>query len=224
MKKYHELAVVKDGNKRVGFLLKEGGASIVTPVQYVSEDKFKKLVSDNLVQYFVSSTCDRGYDLGYTDEEMANLPPIYNKINSIKDYFKYDMVLRYGELIRAFKGGIPYIYLSSGMRATPDCEDVYGGYVFYANGFNYNAWMNSFLSNMNYMEVKLHQNLWAYQDICCSCSNCARFMCSFEFLKVIKNNKSAYISCKGIPITLELMGGKTIPADRIKEVTKILEG
>lgn len=223
MKKFHEVAVVKDGNKRVGFLLKEGGASTVTPVQYVSEDKFKKLVSANLVQYFVPSTCDRGYDLGYTNEEMANLPPIYNKISNIKDYFKYDMVLRYEELIRAIKGGIPYIYLSSGMRVL-EYQDVYGGYVFYANGFNYNAWMNSFLNNMRSLEVKLHQNLWTYQDICCSCSNYARFMCSFEFLKVIKNSKSAYISCKGLPISLELMDSRTISIDRIKEVTRILEG
>lgn len=46
MKMYHEVAVVKDGNKRVGWLLKKGTVGSNPPfMEYVDEAKFTQMVS-----------------------------------------------------------------------------------------------------------------------------------------------------------------------------------
>ena len=70
MKQIHEVAVVKDGNKRVGWLVKTGLANTLSGLCYVTEESFKGMVKENVVQYFVME--GGNLTIKYTEEEIKN--------------------------------------------------------------------------------------------------------------------------------------------------------
>ena len=90
MKRFHEVALVKDGNKHVGFLLKDGRTYEVVPYFYVTKEEFEKLVKENQVQYLV---WDNGLKIKYSDfenEELRNLQMFRYPV-SLKDYYKSEV-------------------------------------------------------------------------------------------------------------------------------------
>lgn len=109
-RKWHEVAHVKDGNTRVGWLLKNGGVQDLTPVKYVTDEQFNKMVHMNQVQYFVPKG-DR-YDIGYTKEELVTLRKLgASGVDTLSGYLKNDICLqkRYLDAI----GVRPYAHLMS---------------------------------------------------------------------------------------------------------------
>lgn len=92
MKRFHEVAHVKEGNKRVGYFLKQGDVTQVGAWYYCSQEDFCKLVRQHQVQYFEPDSSGMPY-IVYSDEELAVLRT-FNADNAAytgKDYWKYDM-------------------------------------------------------------------------------------------------------------------------------------
>lgn len=112
MKMYHEVAVVKDGNRRVGWLLMKGTVGSNFPfMEYVSEVKFTQMVSQGMVQFFVTE--GNQLKIEYTDEEIKLLKK-YKMItiySNLKDFLSHDINLQFRYLQTAMTGGTPYVYV-----------------------------------------------------------------------------------------------------------------
>lgn len=112
MKMYHEVAVVKDGNKRVGWLLKKGIVSSNPPfLEYVDEAKFTQMVSQGLVQFFITES--NQLKIEYTDEELKLLKKykMTTTYSNLKDYLSHDINLQLRYLQTAMTRGTPYVYV-----------------------------------------------------------------------------------------------------------------
>ncbi|MBO5387278.1 MAG: hypothetical protein J6A59_03960 [Lachnospiraceae bacterium] len=78
MKRYHECAIVKDGNKRVGYFYTDmNGASVLKdkdlkPWIYADANKFTQLVAANQVQYLTLGP-NNSIICKYTEEEVQSL-------------------------------------------------------------------------------------------------------------------------------------------------------
>jgi hypothetical protein len=109
MKQYHELATIKDGNRRAGYIITNSQVisdPLATSWQLVSAEQFEELVKNNRVQYLV-------YDNGtikcrYTDEEKESLHKMMKGRNAKKfieeteqNYFNMDCVFRYDHITLA---------------------------------------------------------------------------------------------------------------------------
>lgn len=98
MKEYHECAIVKDGNKRVGYFIqntkgKESMSAIMTePWELVDKDTFESLVKDNKIQFLVYE--NRTVKCRYTDEEKDSLL----KLCGVKEKFIEDTERNYFDL------------------------------------------------------------------------------------------------------------------------------
>lgn len=69
MKQLHELASIKDGNKRVGYVMKVGGPEFYSKWYLADEAAFAKTVREGKVQYFESD--EKGNPIiKYTNEEL----------------------------------------------------------------------------------------------------------------------------------------------------------
>lgn len=73
MKQYHEVALIKDGNEHVGYVLKEGGVTALSPYKAFPMSSFNKYVQAGKVQYF--QWVNGKAVVKYTDEELATLHP-----------------------------------------------------------------------------------------------------------------------------------------------------
>lgn len=71
MKMYHEVAYIKDGNKTVGYIVKEGDVRSINPYRIMNKEQFTRAVSQNLVQYFQIE--NGSAVVKYTDEELSVL-------------------------------------------------------------------------------------------------------------------------------------------------------
>lgn len=92
MKKYHEVGVILDANKRVGFVMKEGRVVDSVPYMVASMRQFEDTVKRGLVQYFEWSEAENTYKLGYTKEETRESLIIgMQPITDIKTYFQKDV-------------------------------------------------------------------------------------------------------------------------------------
>lgn len=111
MKPYHEVAIVKDGNKRVGWLLKEGLSNSPNPVFFVTEDYFNTLVKNNMVQHFVWK--NSGLAISYDVDEINYFKRkgISPKYNTLSEYLKYNLALQYKYLYSALDGNTPYVHV-----------------------------------------------------------------------------------------------------------------
>lgn len=112
MKRYHECALVKDGNKRVGYFIIDTNCTYLkdamsVPWRYVDSFQFEELVKSDQVQYLV-------YDNGsikckYTDEERAILTKLLgSRSNFIQEsetnYFSMDCTFTAKHVELASKG------------------------------------------------------------------------------------------------------------------------
>lgn len=112
MKMYHEVAVVKDGNKRVGWLLKKGIVGSNPPfMEYVDEAKFTEMVSQGMVQFFVTE--GNQLKIEYTDEELKLLKKykMTTTYSNLKDFLSHDINLQLRYLQTAMTSGTPYVYV-----------------------------------------------------------------------------------------------------------------
>lgn len=107
MKQYHECAVVKDGNKRYGYFIKDG--SIAQPDMlgnwnFITADKFEALVRADKMQYFIWK--DNRVQVHYTDEELAQSERLgiskESMLSTIDDYFNLDVTFKYIHVTKAF--------------------------------------------------------------------------------------------------------------------------
>lgn len=94
MKMYHEVAYIKDGNKTVGYIVKEGDVRSINPYRIMNKEQFTRAVSQNLVQYFQIE--NGSAVVKYTDEELSVLRkynfPVYtgNKYRQNDIHFRVD--------------------------------------------------------------------------------------------------------------------------------------
>lgn len=138
MKPYSEVAVVKDGNKRVGWLLKKGNAGDVVPAfEYVTDDQFIQMVAQGLVQFFTLENSQ--LKINYTDEELKYFKKykIQNNYNNLTDFLSHDINLQYRYLNSAWSGGMPYVYVlhsqCAGGRFSGNVSVDLQAYIFYNN-------------------------------------------------------------------------------------------
>lgn len=105
MKRYHEFAVVKDGNKRVGFLLMDAPLGSFSDVIYVTEAEFAELVRQGQVQYFKPDS-DGMYHVAYNIEERAYLEgnKLGDQMYTGKEYYRRDLNMQYRYLEKAMCG------------------------------------------------------------------------------------------------------------------------
>ena len=94
MKLLHEVGIIKDGNRKVGVILKKGGISNNSPWLMGSMEQFYKSVKDGKVQYFDWDASKNKPIVSYTDEEIGELrrlgvEPLYGE-----DYFRRDLVFK----------------------------------------------------------------------------------------------------------------------------------
>lgn len=114
MKMYHELAQVKDGNKRVGWLVTAHSdlkGAMFYHLEYLSEEDFISCVSRGLVQYF---TIKNGrLAIEYTSEELTAMRKAGVKkvpTSDLREYLSLDVSLQRKPLFEALNGGKPYVY------------------------------------------------------------------------------------------------------------------
>lgn len=110
MKRFHECAVVKDGNAYVGFFICDtGGTSVVgnpnlSPWTYVEKQEFERLVNLNQVQYFVPNT--QGFKIEYTEEEVQEYKRkrVSEKFieETKKNYFNMDCSFKFDHVYKSF--------------------------------------------------------------------------------------------------------------------------
>lgn len=92
MKKYHEVGVIMDGNKRVGFVMKDATAGKSSPYMLASLEQFCSTVKRGLVQYFVWDDSKDTYKIEYSQEEMRDYTRVgMQPITDMKQYFMYDV-------------------------------------------------------------------------------------------------------------------------------------
>lgn len=105
MKRLHECAVAKEGNKRVGYFLCEGLPGVQTnDWKYVTIEKFNQLVKNKEVQYFVWN--NGRAEVKYDAEEIAymrNMPMGDELIKETEMYYHdLDVNFRQSDINRAF--------------------------------------------------------------------------------------------------------------------------
>lgn len=90
MKKMHQVAHIKEGNKRIGYILKEGDPRNYSPWYLCDEETFIRAVSSNQIQYFVADAQGNPI-VSYTQEEMV----LINQLKSVpytgKEYWSRDV-------------------------------------------------------------------------------------------------------------------------------------
>ena len=90
MKKMHQVAHIKEGNKRIGYILKEGDPRNYSPWYLCDEETFIRAVSNNQIQYFVADA-QGNPTVSYTQEEML----LVNQLGSLpytgKEYWSRDI-------------------------------------------------------------------------------------------------------------------------------------
>ena len=95
MKLYHEVATIKDGNARVGYIMKPGSISAPGKYYIASSQQFNKTVREGKVQYFEWNSETNAPYVSYTAEEleeqraMGVLAPLKGKA-----YWENDVVIR----------------------------------------------------------------------------------------------------------------------------------
>lgn len=201
MKLYHEVAVVKDGNKRVGWLLKEG------PVQaqpadlvFVTEEEFKSLVKNDKVQCFVVE--NNQLKIKYSDEELAMFKKLKIKdscYSNLKDYLSHDMTLQYAYLSKAFTGLTPYVYVLN--SAVQSNMTLLQGYIFTSQVQMAYTEMMMWLNNSNMLDIikgVISRNIRCY-------NNYMMFIVPIELLEILGKDANWNISCKGLKIAEEIM-------------------
>lgn len=114
MKMYHELAQVKEGNKRVGWLVSSYSDlknAMFYPLEYLPEETFISCVDRGLVQYFTIKNGNLAIE--YTDEELLEFKKVGIKkvpTTDLREYLSMDVSLQHKPLFEAFNGGKPYVY------------------------------------------------------------------------------------------------------------------
>ncbi|MBO5389024.1 MAG: hypothetical protein J6A59_13025 [Lachnospiraceae bacterium] len=111
LKRYHEIAIIKDGNKVTGMLLHDTYTNITSPL---SIDKCKILIGNGEVQYL---ELDKSYSIvvRYTDEEIDdmaklaktsrnNIAKAMNSIKTFQDYINKDIVFKQSHIEIALAG------------------------------------------------------------------------------------------------------------------------
>lgn len=90
MKKMHQVAHIKEGNKRVGYVLKVGDPRNYSPWYLCDEETFVKAVRNNQIQYFMADPQGNPI-VSYTQEEMI----LINQLKSVpytgKEYWSRDV-------------------------------------------------------------------------------------------------------------------------------------
>ena len=89
MKRYHEVAHIKDGNKIVGYIVKEGLAEHNTPYRIMNLEQFTKAVQADIVQYFVYK--NGRLMIQYTDEEKVYMSQRNFPLYTGKEYYAEDI-------------------------------------------------------------------------------------------------------------------------------------
>lgn len=200
MKPYHEVAVVKDGNKRVGWLLKEGPVQVQSAyLVFVTEEEFKSLVKNDKVQCFVIENGQ--LKIKYSDEEIAMFRKlkISDSYSNLKDYLSHDMTLQYAYLSKAFTGLTPYVYVLNSIVQSN--MTLLQGYIFTSQVQRAYTEMMMFLNNSNILGIikgVIARNIRCY-------NNYIMFTVPIELLEILGKNANWNISCKGLKIAEEIM-------------------
>ena len=120
-KPLREVAVVKDGKSRVGWLIKKGGVLTPSGIEYVTEEQFINLVKQGKIQHFEYE--NNRLKIAHTEGELAELRALNIKpAMSLREWLTKDVVLQYKPLYEALmvKNGRPYAYIFSETAAPPD--------------------------------------------------------------------------------------------------------
>ena len=95
MKQYHEIAVIKDGNEHVGFIIKGGTAEDSShDYGFVNKETFEKMAEQGYIQFFTYDKSQKRVVVDYTKEELAYLKKIHAKPLKGKDYWSNDISVR----------------------------------------------------------------------------------------------------------------------------------
>ena len=134
MKPFHEVAVVRDGKTRVGWLIKKGVLQSLSMVEYVDEAKFVDLVKQGKIQYFEYE--NGRLKIAYTDEELFEVRGLNTEpITNLKEYLSLDMALQYKPLQEALtvSNGRPYAYVIGETLVPPDGNGTFVNAMVYSN-------------------------------------------------------------------------------------------
>ena len=93
MKKFHQVAHIKVGNKRVGYVMKPGAITSLDRWYLADEEQFAKTVREGKVQFFEADNNGNPI-IKYTDEELALLNSIGSNPKYGKDYWNEDISFR----------------------------------------------------------------------------------------------------------------------------------
>lgn len=107
MKTFHEVAYVKEGNKTVGYPLREGRVvDSMAPIVYYDMSQFDEAVKRNEVQYFQWDGSKSV--VKYTDEELKILKKAKFKPYVGKEYKDNDMHFRIKDVRFFLNGGVVF--------------------------------------------------------------------------------------------------------------------
>lgn len=104
MKPYHEIGHIKDGNKRVGFVIKQGGIADESDWIVLQENQFCEYVRRGLVQYFEWDSTKNNYMVKYSDGEIALIRKMGSEPKDKGEYFKSDVCMQIRYLQKASTG------------------------------------------------------------------------------------------------------------------------
>lgn len=207
MKPYSEVAVVKDGNKRVGWLLKRGNAGDIAPAfEYVTDEQFTQMVTKDLIQFF---TLESGQlKINYTDEELKYFKKykIQNNYDNLTDFLSHDINLQYRYLNSAWSGGMPYVYVlhsqCAGGRFSGNVSVDLQAYIFYQN---INAVYSLIMSQLQ-NDSSLNSLLKGLYSRTIQSKN--NYMMVYLPMRYFENLGKSYkwnITCKGLKIANDIL-------------------
>lgn len=152
MKRFHQVAHIKVGNKRVGYVMKPGPVTSLGKWYLADEEQFAKTVREGKVQYFQADNNGNPI-IKYTDEEIAfhnsiGVTPKYGK-----DYWNEDISFRKSSIdfmlnfdaivvvpLCVFSTmGIKAVFMTSFMKST--------------NARNFYDFLRGYLNNSMYFET-----------------------------------------------------------------------
>lgn len=194
MKQFHEMAVVKDGNKRVGWLIHEGKAGTPTSFEFVPEHKFKWLVEWGKVQNFVLENGELKID--YTDEELKFMRKVgagCNKCQTLSEWLKQDVTLQYRYLVNS----TPYVYVMSSMKTSGFV--VLTSFIFTEN---IDGVCNTLMQVLNSTKYAALSNLWVSQMK--RCGNYLIVALPSEVFELLGHMYKYHITCHGLKVALDL--------------------
>lgn len=93
MKRFHEVAHIKEGNRRVGYIMKPGDLTTLGKWYLADEAAFTKTVREGKVQYFEPDK-DGNPTIKYSQEELNVLSRLGSQPLYGKDYWSEDLSFR----------------------------------------------------------------------------------------------------------------------------------